>query len=826
MVPVKPLISTRTTRKAMAKINDLISKIDNPELRLRIEQEVAKMQSNRKFGLVFEEHLTECTPLFDIPVKRGSTVALKTGKISDNYIVTKSKGDTATCEKLDGTHAVCEFAIDELVVVAQFGEPIYPFLQQIDAVQNAPDSDLWHTLIEADNYHALQLLVYLYAGQVDCIYIDPPYNTGARDWKYNNDYVDSSDQYRHSKWLSMMQKRLQLAKKLLNPKDSVLIVTIDEKEYLHLGCMLEQMFPEANIQMVSSVINGKGVARNEFFRVNEYLFYIRFGTATPVPLTLEDEWLGNVKTTTTTSVRWGSLMRSGSNSERKHSPGCFYPILISSDKKHFCGAGLPLKPEEKVENYIVPNGQIALFPIHDNGKEGVWQYSRDTFLDIQKKGYARISTQTKTGLTVRYISEGWQKKVESGQIQVVGKAEDGSLIFDDSDYVKEFIPSNQWWIRTHDATEFGSKYLTDIIGKRFSYPKSLYAVHDSIRFFVANKPNALIVDFFAGSGTTLHAVNLLNAEDGGHRRCILVTNNEVSENEAKTLKKQGFKPGDYEWERLGIARYVTWPRTKCSIEGHDVNGQPLEGEYTTTNTIEIKKKRQIKQLSISVPDGKEGVSLKKQIVSLLGKKLAQSLVSNDCNYIVSEDYPASILFNDNYLDEWISALEGMDNIEELYVVTQDNKLFKQTKSTIDELLGELTEEQNVTIPMADGFKTNAVYFKLGFLDKTNVSLGREFARMLSLLWMKAGAHGICPTLATKDIPGMLVYPENQFAILNDESSFMEFAEKVNADSRIVYVFIVTDSNTAYRDMISHINTKNTFQLYRDYLDNFRINQAR
>ena len=124
-------------------------------------------------------------------------------------------------------------------------EPIYPYLKPMDTVCNAPDSDLWHTLIEADNYHALQLLEYLYAGKVDCIYIDPPYNTGARDWKYNNDYVDGADTYRHSKWLSFMQKRLKLAKKLLNPKDSVLIVTIDEKEYLHLGCLLEEMFPES-----------------------------------------------------------------------------------------------------------------------------------------------------------------------------------------------------------------------------------------------------------------------------------------------------------------------------------------------------------------------------------------------------------------------------------------------------------------------------------------------------------------------------------------------------------------------------------------------------
>ena len=145
----------------------------------------------------------------------------------------------------------------------------------------------------------------------------------------------------------------------------------------------------------------------------------------------------------------------------------------------------------------------------------------------------------------------------------------GSLIFNDDKYVQKYIPSNQWWITTHDATEFGSKLIQKFVGKRFSFPKSLYAEKDTIRFFVANKPNALILDFFAGSGTTLHAVNLLNAEDGGHRRCIMVTNNEIGETKERELKPQGIRPGDEEWEKWGIARYVTWPRTEYQMPFKD-----------------------------------------------------------------------------------------------------------------------------------------------------------------------------------------------------------------------------------------------------------------
>ncbi len=703
----------------MAAINDLISQIQDETLRNRIQEEVSKMAKQKKFGLVFEEHMPESTPLYDMPIKRGCNVMRRDSKDDKSiYVVLKVEGDTAVCVKPEQKDEAVTFELKDIVRVAEFGKPIYPYLKPLDSVCNAPDSDLWHTLIEADNYHALQLLEYLYAGKVDCIYIDPPYNTGAKDWKYNNDYVDGNDAYRHSKWLSFMQRRLQLAKKLLNPANSVLIVTIDEKEYLHLGCLMEEMFSEANMQMISSAINGKGVARNsEFARVNEYVYIVRFGECGVNPLPLPDEWIGNVKTSTTKQVRWGSLMRSGSGALRSDSPGCFYPIFISKDKKHFCGAGEVVPAEVDRSTVEVPEGIIALFPVHDDGVEGRWQYSRDKFLEIQRKGYVRISTQTANGkeATLRYISEGWQKKVESGQITVLGRAEDGSVIIDDSDYEKEFIPGNQWWIPAHDATEFGSKLLTNFIGKRFSFPKSLYAVHDVIRFFVTNNPNALIVDFFAGSGTTMHAVNLLNAEDGGHRRCIMVTNNEVSADEAKMLKDKGYQPGDAEWEKLGIAHYVTWPRTVCSIKGQDVNGAPLKG-----------------------------------------------------NYLGSEP----------------------------------------------------------PIHMADGFKANAAFFKLGFLDPTAVSLGMRFSEMLPTLWLKTGAKGKCPELTGEQMPDMLILPENQFAVLINENTFADFAEKLAEHPEIQTVFLATDYEVNYQSMVKNLNVENAYQLYRDYLDHFRVNRGR
>ena len=314
----------------MAAIHDLINQIQDPALRAKIEQEVEKLTKQKKFGLVFEEHLPECTLLYDIPVRKGLKVSVRDGKANETYTVLKVTDGRAVCLPKDGAEAV-EFDVADLVTTAELGDPIYPCLQPLGEVCNAPDSELWHTLIEADNYHALQLLEYLYAGKVDCIYIDPPYNTGAKDWKYNNDYVDGADEYRHSKWLSFMKKRLEIAKRLLNPNDSVLIVTIDEKEYLHLGCLLEEMFPFASIQMITDVINAKGVSRlNQFSRVEEYIFFVTIGDARPTlsdDSMLDFEVTGNYAQNAGDAVPWARMLRRGSNSHREHSENCFYAAL-------------------------------------------------------------------------------------------------------------------------------------------------------------------------------------------------------------------------------------------------------------------------------------------------------------------------------------------------------------------------------------------------------------------------------------------------------------------------------------------------------------------
>ena len=505
----------------MAAINDLIAQIEDIALRERIAKEVDRLSKQKKFGLVFEEHLPECTPLYDIPVKVGAFVAKKAGEVNDVYKVLGIENNTAQCLHRESNETT-EIALDDLVTVAEFGKPIYPYLKPIDTVCNAPDSDLWHTLIEADNYHALQLLEYLYAGKVDCIYIDPPYNTGAKDWKYNNDYVDGNDAYRHSKWLSFMQRRLQLAKKLLNPADSVLIVTIDEKEYLHLGCLLEEMFPEARLQMITSMTNKKGSTRQgAFCRRDEYLYILFFGEMT-ISKSNDDMISSEIKNSSAKAI-WNSLLRRGADgSSRKENPNLFYPFYISTSDNSIVSVGEAL-PLETERNTVTPlEGTVVGWPIRSDGSEGRWQVSAQNAREMIANGTMKAGrfNPSQGSIAINYLKKGQLNDLANGMLIRTGTDSQGAGVFEYSEGSNIQAEPGTIWVRdSHDASIYGSTLLRQFLpGRRFPFPKSLYAVRDTIRFFVSSKPDALIVDFFAGSGTTMHAVNLLNAEDGGHRR--------------------------------------------------------------------------------------------------------------------------------------------------------------------------------------------------------------------------------------------------------------------------------------------------------------------
>jgi adenine-specific DNA-methyltransferase len=579
-------------------LTDLIAKAkaEDAQLGADLDREFRALSSRLSFGLNFERHRPEAVELPQRTVRRGDKVRVLPPRGSTTkgdqrlWLVKKiiKDGDKkrAQLELLDASAEQSTAQLDDLIVVAAFRDTIYPGVVSTGKVLRGGDKP-WHTVINGENYHVLKALTWTHRGKVDAIYIDPPYNSGAKDWKYNNDYVESDDWYRHSKWLAMMERRLLVAKELLNPADSVLIVTIDEKEYLRTGLVLEQLFPEAKMQMITSVISPSGAARNvEFTRVNEFIFFVMIGSATPIKTS--DDMLFTEKRTEkqNRSPIWNQLRRLGAGPARLDSPSKFYPVLVNPISGAVVGSDAPLTKGEKRTDYKPPAGLVAAWPTMTNGDDGRWELRRASFEARLANGHIRTSGQSKSGeWSVQYLRNAQIERLASGELVAVGRASQGWLEIEYAANRPRVLYAKTVWNKgSHDSRTYGSWILRSLIPKRkFPFPKSLYAVEDSLRFFIANNPEAIVLDFFSGSGTTAHAVMRLNRQDGGRRQCISVTNNEVGADEQKALRKKSLRPGDAEWEKWGICDYITKPRVQAAITGKTPDGEPIKGDYKFTD---------------------------------------------------------------------------------------------------------------------------------------------------------------------------------------------------------------------------------------------------
>jgi adenine-specific DNA-methyltransferase len=552
-----------------------------------LEREFKALSSRLPFGLNFERHRPEAVELPLRPIRKGDKVRVLPARGSTTkgdqrlWMVRKvsSDGNGKVAELVllgSAEHQTQTVAIGDLIVVAEFKDTIYPGMVSTGTVSRGGDKP-YHTVINGENYHVLKTLTYTHRGRVDAIYIDPPYNTGAKDWKYNNDYVAEDDLYRHSKWLAMMERRLLIARELLNPADSVLIVTIDEKEYLRLGMLLEQLFPDARIQMISITINPKGTSRpRQFSRVDEYIYFVLFGSAS-VPDIRESD-------ATASRVRWRYLRREDMESVRGSRPRQFYPVFIDDATEHVHSVGEPLPPDMPIADYPTPPGMTAVFPVRDDGLEMEWGLTGPSLMKAASNGFVRVTRgNPHQPFIISYLTAPNIAKIASGKLVVTGVREDGSKIVV-AEAGKSSRPKTVWQEARHSAGDYGTKVVSALLGgRRFPFPKSLYAVEDTLRLFVAEKPDAIVLDFFAGSGTTAHAVMRLNRQDDGRRQSISVTNNEVASEEQSTLREQGFRPGDPDWEARGICDYITKPRVAAAVTGRTPDGEPIEGDYKFTD---------------------------------------------------------------------------------------------------------------------------------------------------------------------------------------------------------------------------------------------------
>lgn len=391
-------------------------------------------------------------------------------------------------------------------------------------------------LIEGDNYYALKILSQTHRESIDAIYIDPPYNTGAKDWKYNNSYVEKENEFRHSKWICMMEKRIRTAKTLLK-ENGVFICAIDENELAALWLLLEDIFGSSyTIDCVSIVHNPRGVQGNNFSYVHEYaLFVYKKGL----------EIIGT-KSILASEIDWRNLRDNGGESLRTDARNCFYPVLIKDGE--IIGFGEDITRTQlhpKQTEYDEENDIYMVYPVDIQGIERKWRYARDTVESIRH--------------LLRVVPKEEHFEIELG---------------------KDFESYRTVWTdKLYDANEYGTKILNSMVpANDFSYPKSVHNVKDCLLAVVKNNPNAVVLDFFAGSGTTAHALQLINKEFGGNRQFILCTNNAVGDKREKEYKKKygEINPDLKRWknwcEKYGIASSITYPRICSLYSGYTHSG--------------------------------------------------------------------------------------------------------------------------------------------------------------------------------------------------------------------------------------------------------------
>ena len=453
-------------------------------------------------------------------------------------------------------------------------------------------------LIEGDNYHALSVLNYTHKGRIDAIYIDPPFNTGAANWKYNNDFVDKDDAFRHSKWLSFMDKRLRLAKALLKT-DGVLICAIDENELWHLGSLLEEIFHSHEIHLITIVHNPRGVQGGNFSYINEYAFFV---------IPRGKKVIGRRKLEKD-EIYWSNLRNWGGESLRTDARNCFYPILVQDDMVVGFGDVPPdeFHPQGQTE---MEGGKSLVWPIDVKGIERKWRYARQSVE------------------TVKHLLE---TRSTRGRIEIfIGK-----------DYG---IVRTVWHGPKYDAAEYGTKLVHALVpDDDFEFPKSIYNVYDCLEVVVGERKDALVLDYFAGSGTTGHAVMMLN-KDGGKRRFILCTNNEG-----------------------GIAERVCYPRIRRVIEGHpdyaDITNLPCNLRYFRTDFVDAEPTDSNKKKLVD--KSTEMLCLREDCFEEIRSQLHFRIFTN------CEGKLLGIVYDDEGINPLKEELKGMKSKAVVYVFSLD-----------------------------------------------------------------------------------------------------------------------------------------------------------
>lgn len=449
-----------------------------------------------------------------------------------------------------------------------------------DAGPDAPN----HILIEGDNLEALATLAYTHAGKIDVIYIDPPYNTGNKDFIYNDSYVDNEDSYRHSKWLSFMSRRLRIAKKLLSDR-GVIFISIDDNEISQLKLLCDEVLGQSNFisQFIWKKKQGGGNDSNRVVIEHEYVLCYAASLNSQLGLDTKYELDPKLYPFKDEKGEYG---------------------LITLDK-----ASIQIS-QSLIYDIVGPNGKIYR-PRIVKGKQSCWRWSKT--------------------------------KVETQYDELVFK--------NDKVYTKYYrpkgvVPRSLLVESRFGRTESGNDDIKDVFGnKPFGYPKPLFLVKHLLSLGIGTT----ILDFFAGSGTTLHAVMQLNAEDGGKRRCILCTNNEN-----------------------GICENVTYERNKRVIQGYTKpNGEHVEGlkdnnlRYYRTDFVS--RNRSTKNMRRLVQLSSDMLCIKENLYDEQKAFAGMPTYKNIYRYFEHDEQKMLIIYDERYVDEIVKMISSVETSEKIKV---------------------------------------------------------------------------------------------------------------------------------------------------------------
>lgn len=626
-------------------LDDYLSQVTDPELRNKIRAEIDK--APKALGLVFERHEQEGIRMPKSVLEVGAKVIVEADD-TFHHIVELDEND-ATLRNRAGVERVVPAA--GVTVAREFGDIMYPGLTPVDELRLGEPGDPVHTVINGENYHALEMLQYTHAGKIDLIYVDPPYNTGNKTWKYNDRYIAELDSYRHSKWLSFMERRLLLAKKLLTPT-GVIIVAIGDDEHHRLRVLMDQVFGERNF--LANITWQGGKKNNAKYTSGGIDYMLTYARDAQLLSESGHRWreekLG-------VQIVLGLARKAWAENKGNHAPAQAQFRKLMKSLKDWS------ESSDAVTRYTTLDAETGE-PIRVDGD-----------LSAPGGGGGTYAVKNpKTGLIVQTPKNGWRWTESRMDAEITN----GGVYFGPD---ASRIPSGINRLAQLD-TEVPSPYfladrnaassdLEKVLGaRRFPYPKSPNVL---MRWFRMVAPkDAVILDFFAGSGTTAEAVMRLNAEDAGTRQAILVTNNELAAEDDKRLRAAGFSPGDHEYEAFGVFEHVTKPRIQTIVTGIREDGSKYgDGIAANVALFELNYLDQARIQYGSEFDPLAGVFWLK--AGAVGPLIQQDIIGK--GYAASEDSSIAVLFRTGRAKKLAAELAATEhpNLTHIFIVADTDE---------------------------------------------------------------------------------------------------------------------------------------------------------